>query len=214
MLQELGFYALVVGQTLGDFFPDRMWRIINAAAGGLVGGLVILAFAVAIWGLRRGINHVVDSIAALFGRGVKATANRPATAAAAPAPAPARYRPSRAFLLASGAAAAVIALASAFYTIVQLSSGEKQAVIGVAEALACTEPERLQWSQQIKRSGDDAGYRSLVNRRSNYNCKLLYNGKEIYVLESKWWAGISKVRAMGTLDEVWMDTAELKPQAH
>ncbi|MFM9850023.1 MAG: hypothetical protein ACKVP3_23060 [Hyphomicrobiaceae bacterium] len=180
----------------------------------------MLAFAAVIWGLRSGINHMVDSVASLFGRGVKAkvigengpAVVGPAHTSSAHAPA-ARFRPSRSSLLASAGVIAAIAIASGGYAIVvQLWSGEKQAVIDVAEALACTEPERLQWSQQIRRSGDKEAYETLLIRANKHNCKILYKGKEIYVLDARWWSGMSKVRAMGTLDEVWIDTAELKWQ--
>jgi hypothetical protein len=52
--------------------PDGLLRVLEAAAGGLVGGLVLMLLAGAIFGLRWAINHGVDSIAALFGRGQEA----------------------------------------------------------------------------------------------------------------------------------------------
>lgn len=47
-------------------------RILEVAATGLIGGLVMFAFALVIFGLRWLINNGVDSVAALFGKGPKA----------------------------------------------------------------------------------------------------------------------------------------------
>ena len=56
---------------------DGMQRVLEVAAAGLVVGLTLFAMGLAIWAVRWAINHGVDSVAALFGRGAKAKRRRP-----------------------------------------------------------------------------------------------------------------------------------------
>ena len=46
--------------------------IVEMAAAALIGGFTMAAMACVIWLLRWAINHGVDRVAALFGRGPKA----------------------------------------------------------------------------------------------------------------------------------------------
>ena len=51
---------------------DGVLSVVQGLTGGLVYAVTLMAIVGVFWGARWAINHGVDSVAALFGRGPKA----------------------------------------------------------------------------------------------------------------------------------------------